>query len=209
MAILNNLMTTYSQLQSDIASWLDRDDLSNKITTFIKIGEQEINRKLRVLEMEELAQTPLSTTSQYYDLPPRFIKVRNVYTDIAANNKLGYVTPGQMTLSVADSGTTPKQYTIVDGKIKLDRTFETSSNNLFIAYYQKFEELSSTNTTNWLTENAYALLLYAGILAAEIYLYNDERIPLIRVEFDRIITELNEEAEEGRYGGDMLGIRAV
>lgn len=204
-------MTTYTQLQSDIATWLDRDDLTTLIPTFIRISEQEIYRKLRIIEMEEISYTPLSTISQYYDLPPRFIAARNIYIDTSPNKKLGYVTPEQMSLTTPsnNSNSSPTQYTIVDGKFKLDIILAASTNNLFISYYRKFAELSASNTTNWLLDNAYALLLYGGILSSELYLYNDKRIPLIRTEFARIIEELNEQAVEGRHSGGSLMIRAT
>jgi len=204
-------MTTYAQLQSDVAAWLDRDDLTTRIPSFIVLAEQEVNRRLRVLEMEELSSTPLSTVSQYYDLPPRFIEARNIYTDKTAIKKLGYVTPEQMVLTTPDSSSSPspKQYTITDGKIKLDVIMADSNNNLFIAYFKAFEALSETNTTNWLLTNAYALLLYGSVLAAELFLYNDERLPLIKVSFDQIILELNDQAWNARYSGDSLRIRST
>lgn len=206
-------MTTYNELIHDVGLWLDRDDLSVQIPTFVKMGEQEVYRKLRISAMESISYTPLSTTSQYYDIPSNFISARNVYIDTSPPTKLAYVTPEQMILTVTSSNSNPRpiQYTIVDNYFKLDTVAASSDNNLYISYFRKFDELSfeGSTSTNWLLNNAYALFLYGAILGAEMYLYNDERIPMIRSEFDRIIFELNDQAEEGRYSGDSLRIRAT
>jgi len=206
-------MSNYQELKDSVAAWLDRDDLVALIPDFITIGQQEVYCKLRILEMEEISSTPLSTVSRYYDLPARFISARNVYIDTDPNTKLGYVTPEQMSLSSSSNGSPNNfaSYTITDGKFKLDGISNSTSNNLVVSYYRKFVELETTgnSSTNWILENAYALFLYGAILQAEIYLYNDERIPVVRSEFERIIAELNFQAEEGRYSGSALAIRAV
>lgn len=204
-------MSNYETLKDSVANWLDRDDLTILIPDFITMGQQEVYRKLRILEMEEISSTPLSTVSRYYDLPARFLEARNIYIDTTPNTKLGYVTPEQMSLTVG-SNRSPrkfKQYTIVDGKIKLDAVSNSTDNNLVLSYFRKLPELTTGDSTNWILQNAYALFLYGAILQAEIYLYNDERISVIRSEFERIILELNDQAEKGRYSGDPLRIRAT
>lgn len=42
---------TYSELKTNIASYLNRSDLTNELDIFIDQTEAELNRKLRVKEM--------------------------------------------------------------------------------------------------------------------------------------------------------------
>lgn len=54
-----------------------------------------------------------------------------------------------------------------------------------IAYYQLAQLLDDSNQTNWLTENAPDLLLYAALLEATPFLKNDERIATWQNMYDR------------------------
>lgn len=205
-------MTTYAQLQSDIANWIERDDLTVQIKTFITLTEQELNRKLRLLQMEAVSTQSLSATLKTYALPDRFISMRNIYIDVVENGrprKLTYVTPIIMTLSFPSDDGYPSQYTIVNNQIQVDSVAIDITKNLIIDFFQGFEPLSDTNTSNWLTNNAYETLLYGSILQAEIFLYNEIRTPVLQSRYDSVIYDLNLVAEDGRYGGDNLRIRAT
>ncbi len=46
------MITTYGELKTDIADWLDREDLAGKIPSFIKLAETKIYRFLRTRESE-------------------------------------------------------------------------------------------------------------------------------------------------------------
>ena len=43
---------TYAELQTAVANWLDRDDLTARIPEFITLAEARFNRLLRLRSME-------------------------------------------------------------------------------------------------------------------------------------------------------------
>ena len=45
-------ISTYTELQTAVANWLDRDDLTARIPEFIALTEARFNRLLRVRSME-------------------------------------------------------------------------------------------------------------------------------------------------------------
>jgi len=45
-------ISTYSELQTAVANWLDRDDLTDRIPEFIALAEARFNRVLRLRSME-------------------------------------------------------------------------------------------------------------------------------------------------------------
>jgi len=71
-------LSNYSELQSDIADWLDRSDLSSHIPTFIKLAEARINRKLRVRQMEAVVQHTMVGESKRIALPTDFLQMRGI-----------------------------------------------------------------------------------------------------------------------------------
>jgi hypothetical protein len=62
-----------------------------------------------------------------------------------------------------------------------------------ILYYQLPPLLTEEAQTNWLTENAPEILLYATLLEATPFLKNDERIPVWQNMYDRAAAMLNGE----------------
>lgn len=63
-----------------------------------------------------------------------------------------------------------------------------------LSYYELPSALSASNQTNWLTEYAGDLLLYATLLEAEPYLKVDERIQVWQNLYDRALSALNSES---------------
>ena len=45
-------ISTYVELQTAVANWLDRDDMSARIPEFIALTEARFNRILRIRAME-------------------------------------------------------------------------------------------------------------------------------------------------------------
>ena len=193
-------LNTYPDLVQAVDRWLDRDDLVDQTPDFISLSELRINRRLRVIDMEATARTPIVAEQYYYALPCDFVSARNIYTDDTGAGNMEYITPDIFT-----SSSTTNAYTIVDGQIKLKYL---SGSNLVVEYYRKYPHLSTVNQSNWMTENAYDLLLYGSLLEAEAYLQTDERLQVWINAYERAMEDLNDQAVEGRYSGDALVIRA-
>ena len=186
-----------------IGRWLDRDDLLSLIPDFVCLAQVRINRRLRVMDMENTATTPLVSGQTRYALPCGFLVARNIYID-GVDGNLNYLTPDKFVN--LDSALELIGYTIIGDEILLNAEAE---GNLVIDYFQKYDSLSETNETNWVTENAPDILLYASLLEAEAYLMTDERIPLWKEAFEMSLEDLNNLSIEGRYSGDPLRIRSA
>ena len=60
-------ISTFAELKSSIADFLNRDDLTSVIPTFIKLAEADINRNVRHWRMENRATAEVD--SQYSAIP--------------------------------------------------------------------------------------------------------------------------------------------
>ena len=65
-------LTSYAELQTSIAEFLNRDDLTAKIPDFITLAEAQMNAELRHWRMEKRATASLD--SQYTAVPLDFIQ---------------------------------------------------------------------------------------------------------------------------------------
>ena len=174
-------ISTYAELQTAVANWLDRDDLTDRIPEFIALAEAKMNRRLRISLMENIS-TAISTVGgqRDYSLPTGFNGMREFHLTTNPLTPLSYLTPEMMNRMWAGSTSgKPRAFTLFsDGgtrKIKLgpapDVVYTTS-----MLYLKKIDNLSVANPTEtMLTENP-DIYLYGALLEAEPFLMNDGRI---------------------------------
>ena len=61
--------SNYTELQTSVADWLDRDDLTARIPDFITLAEARFNRLLRIRSMETEAEQVTVAGTRSYSLP--------------------------------------------------------------------------------------------------------------------------------------------
>lgn len=63
-------LTTYTELKTSIADWLNRTDLTSTIPDFISLAEAQIERQLRTRQM--LTRTTLTIDAEFESTPTDF-----------------------------------------------------------------------------------------------------------------------------------------
>ena len=192
---------TYAQLQTSVASWLDRDDLVTAIPDFITLAEARFNRELRVRDM--IVRKQAVSDKQYVQLPADWLHAKNI--------QIGTTVLEFKTMDDADrlrvtpmSGKT-RYFTIVGSSLEL---LPTPSDDVQIemAYYKNIPALSA-NSTNWLLTKAPDLYLYGSLLQAAPFLDNDERVPLWETAVTKTIESMNAESKAAEVSGSRLTAR--
>jgi len=202
-------ISTYAELKSSIAAWLNRTDLTDIIPDFITLAELRISKRLRSKGNMGRATTTLVVNQEYYTLPTDFIEARNIQMNTSDGvTLLKYRTPDQMDIEYSSSTPgTPEAHTIFGTEVQI-RPIPDTANTLEIAYFKRLDALSDSNTTNWLTANAIDLLLYGSLIEAEPYLKDDTRMPMWKALFDEGLRALNEQEQRGRFSGSNLVARS-
>ena len=77
-------LSTFSELKTEIANYVDRSDLTNQIPTFIKLAEARINRLLRVRIMETVKIISLISGVKRYPLPSDYLQLRTIQYDASS-----------------------------------------------------------------------------------------------------------------------------
>ena len=199
-------ISNYTELQTAVINWLDREDLNARVPEFITLAEARIARKLRSRGVEERSTTVMVSGQEYYTLPTDFLEARRVKINSNPIRVLDYKTPTQITDLFPDSGTgVSRYYTIIGEEIQL-KPSPGSTDTLEIAYFTRLPPLNDSNQTNWLTANAPDLLLYGSLIEAEAYLVNDPRIQIWKGAFDESINEWNTQEDRARFSGHPLEI---
>lgn len=159
-------ITSYAELQTAIASWLARSDLTANIPDFITLFEATACRELRVRPTETTAT--LTVTAGSASLPSDFLGVRRLTWTGSPNRDLEYVHPSWLTVNYPTSGTgTPGVYTIEGGTIKVRPLDNTALELLYRA-----KTAAVIGTLNWLFTNHPDAYLFGSL--AEAYMFNKD-----------------------------------
>jgi len=74
-------ISNYTELQTAVANWLDRDDLSDQLPDFISLNEALFNRVLRIRPMETIVTNATVSGTKAYDLPTGYVQMREIHLD--------------------------------------------------------------------------------------------------------------------------------
>ena len=197
---------TYSELQTAVANWLDRDDLTDRIPEFIALSEARMNRVLRLSMMEGKYTAATVASQRNYALPTGYIQMRNFQLNTSPVTALQYVTPEiyDRLWGGSNSGT-PQFYTIIANELQLG-PIPASVMTMEMLFYKKISALSVSNPTEtMLTENP-DIYLYGALLEAEPFIMNDERVPLWMQGFSQAVADLQEQDNKDRHSGSALRV---
>ena len=197
---------TYSELQTAVANWLDRDDLTDRIPEFIALAEARMNRVLRIRLMEGKYTASTVAAQRNYALPASYIQMRNFQLNTSPITPLQYVTPEIYDrLWGGSTGGTPQFYTIVAGEVQLG-PLPASVLTMEMLFYKKISALSVTNTTEAMLTDNPDIYLYGSLLEAEPFIMNDERVGLWAQGFQQAISDLQEQDNKDRHSGSALRV---
>ena len=194
-------LTTYSELKTAIANWLDRSDLDDRIPEFIQLAEARHRRDFKIRRMETRVTANTIADTEYYYLPDNFVAMRNIQLNTDPKTSLEYLTPEQMDRVRAGSNTgKPKAYSIIGNNFQL-RPIPDAVYEIEMLYYKYFTALSDSNTTNDMLTYHPDLYLYGALVEAEPYLQNDKRIQTWAGFYDRAKQDLITTNERDRHSG--------
>ena len=197
---------TYAELQTAVANWLDRDDLTARIPEFITLAEARFNRLLRLRSMESKYTANTVAGQRNLALPTSYIQMRNFQVNTNPLTTLSYVTPEIYDrLWGGSTSGTPKFYTILANEVSFGPITATVI-QVEMLFYKKFDNLSVTTTTNSLLTDAPDVYLYGAMMEAEPFIMNDERVALWATSLSKAIQEMQEQDNKDRHSGSALRV---
>lgn len=199
-------MMTYNSLTAQILDYINRSDADtiNEVPNFIYQAEQRICRECKNIGLEQYVTSSFTPNVPVLEKPGRWRRTitfncgtggtNNVRNQLF-NRSYEYIrnfwpdsTQSGLPLYYADYG---YNSWIVAPTPDQSYPFE-------IAYLELPQPLSNSVQTNWLTNFAPEVLLYACLLEAIPFLKNDERIPVWESLYNRGLASLNAQDDQ-RY----------
>jgi len=185
-------ITNYTDLQSTIADYLARTDLTTQIPLFIQLAENRLRRDLRIRPMLKVVTTSMTANDPTVALPSDFLEMRDIHIESSPIQTLIYQNPSNFyrntKAATLDVGA-PKNYTVMGSEFQF-APIPDSAYTLKMVYYAAPTYLSSTVSSNTFLANCPDLLLYASLGEAEPYLMNDARVQTWATLYDRGVNSL-------------------
>ena len=202
-------ITNYTNLQTSIANFLNRDDLSSVIPTFIQMAEAQMNREIRHWKMEQRSNGQQSGGDQWMQIP----------SDWMETIRLGIIGSGTSALTLTSraamadiraknedvSTKAPYLYCHQDSQFELYPT-PSEDTDFELLYIQKIPDLA-TNDTNWLLEEAPDVYLYGSLIHSAPYLAEDARAETWAKFYSAAVQNVNAAADKARYSGSGMTLK--
>jgi len=192
-------ITTYSELKTSIANWLNRDDLTSVIPDFITMAESDLNRKLRHYKMVERVDATLD--SRYVQLPPNWIETMRFAITSGTTFRLEAISVDDMLQyreENNDNAGRPKYYTHIGEAIEVFPTPDAEY-TMQLTFYEEIPSLSDSTTYNWLLQDSPDVYLYGSLLHAAPYLLDDSRIQVWSSLYQNALGSLQKSSDDTRF----------
>lgn len=199
-------ITNYGTLKAAIADFLNRDDLTAVIPTFINFAQDKINRDLRTRQM--VARATANIDSQYNAFPPNFLQVRDIRLNTNPVQALEYVSSEQQNQERSRNATSgrPRLFSVIGESFEVFPTPDTSY-ECEIAYYEKIPDMTADSDTNWLLTKSPELFVYGSLVHSAPYLKDEDKIVIWQTLYRDVFNSLTLEDEKSRFSGTTPRMR--
>jgi len=188
---------TYDSLTSTVLQYLERRDAAvvDAIPTFITLCEFEIAQEIKTLGQLQVANAAMNPNNPVIAKPARWRKTVSMTIDTGTGTQPVYLRKYEYLRNFWPNETQtdlPQYYADTDYEHWYVAPTPDQAYNFEVLYYERIAPLSSTNQTNWLTQNAPNAMLYGTLLQAMPFLKNDAR-QVFQQKYTEAITSLKVE----------------
>jgi hypothetical protein len=199
--------SNYSALQTTIASYLGRTDLTAMIPTFITLAEARLQRELRTRQMLKSATATMTAGDNTVGLPTDFLEMRDLFVQGNPRMPVSYMSPSAFTRNArATESGKPVDYSVIGSEMNF-APIPDGAYVLEMLYYYKPNALSSTNASNVFLANYPDLLLYGALAQAEPYLMNDARLAVWASLYESTLELIVTSDDSSEYSGVPLQMK--
>jgi hypothetical protein len=154
-------ISTYTELQAAIATWVVRTDQTATIPDFITLYEADANRRIRIRQNTATTQLTLTAGTASVTLPNGFLEEIELNFDdepqVLTRGTFDDIDRYNTSTSTADR---PTLYAITADSIIFDTEADVTY-TLNLRYYTKWQ--IATSNTNWLLTNAPDAYLFGSL----------------------------------------------
>ena len=199
--------TSYANLQTNIADYLAKQDLTDKIPMFISLAEKRLNRDLRL--RQTLQQSTYSMDSGFtVPTPADFLEMQDLHLDANPIIPLTFQTVSQFYRRNGGSNQqgVPVNYTLVADNFVLAPQ-PTGATTVNMTYYKIPAPMSDTVPSNEYLEVCPDLLLYASLAESAPFLMDDPRLATWDGMYQTGLASITKSDEQSTFPAQPLAVQ--
>jgi len=198
---------TYTELTTAIYAWMLRSNTdivvtSGQIENYVALLEAELNRELRIRELEETAAVVTAADTDYAALPSDFKKLNTLEFDSVPFD-IEYVTRRKLKELYGGQTGRPKAYTIYANRIYFGPTPDAVY-NMTIDYYKAIDPLTSGDPTNEILTPYPDIYLYGALKHGYMQLKDTENANAVGQNYNAIIERVKQADVESRLPNKLI-----
>lgn len=171
---------TYDSLTSTVLQYLERNDAAvvNAIPVFITLAEFEIAEQIKTLGQLQIAESTMTAADPLLQKPARWRKTVSMSVTVNGVKQPVLLRKYEYLKNYWPDSTqtdVPLFYADTNWDHWYLAPTPDQAYDFEVLYYERLAPLSSTNQTNWLTQNAPNAMLFGTLLQAMPFLKNDQR----------------------------------
>lgn len=171
---------TYDSLTSTVLQYLERKDKAvvDAVPTFITLAEFEIAEQIKTLGQLQVAESTMLADNALLQKPARWRKTVSMSVKVNGKKQPVLLRKYEYLKNYWPDSTqtdVPLYYSDTDWDHWYLAPTPAQDYEFEVLYYERISPLSSTNQTNWLTQNAPNAMLFGTLLQAMPFLKNDQR----------------------------------
>jgi hypothetical protein len=171
---------TYDSLTAIVLQYLERRDTAvvNAVPTFITLAEFEIAEQIKTLGQLQIVESAMTVSNPVLQKPARWRKTVSMNVTVAGKKQPIFLRKYEYLKNYWPDATetgVPLYYADTNWDHWYLAPTPADDYSFEVLYYERISPLSSTNQTNWLTQNAPNAMLFGTLLQAMPFLKNDQR----------------------------------
>lgn len=201
-------LSTYSDLQTAIANWAHRSDLTSVIPDFVTMAESRISRDLRLRKQITTGTLTTVANTQTVALPTDWLEFENLSIVANPDRQLSYVPVEHIDANFSSNYTGLPAYYTIEGENVLFAPTPDSAYPVAIIYYARFPSLITAGT-NWLLTSHPNIYLFACLIEVCTYTKDPAAGQLYEQRYQSELAQLQSVDDRSTHSGSALRVKVV
>lgn len=199
-------LNTYALLKTAVENWTSDRSHTTLVVDFFSLGEIKTYREMRIRAMEVTLNVTL--VAGVAAIPADYVELKSAAIagnpDVPLSKKTSEYLLGRY--SNRSSGSKPTMLA-EEGLNFIFGPFPDSTYILKGMYYQRLTPLSDSNQTNWFTDNAPDILLWAALAEFYEFVDNDRKRDFFILKYEQAKLGINKEEIRQKRSGSTQSSR--
>ena len=197
-------LNNYSNLQTSIANFLARDDLTTEIVDFIALTEADFNRRLRIRAMENSSSFTIDSETE--TLPTGFLQARSFVIPTNPKTALQFMTPFHQAETQGSSETGKQRAYSIEGTNFRFSPTPDATYTATLVFYKAFDALSVSVATNHILTNHPDVYLYGALYFASTFIrgMDGQTVGQFKAQYESALQQVEMADEKDKYNATPL-----